>query len=61
MESNKYKQMPTSQLREYVLVNRQDIEALREYMSRPGKISKSLFYNATREEITEVLQQIIDG
>ena len=60
MKSNKYKQTPTSQLREYVLVNRQDIEALKEYMNRPGKISKSLSYNATREEITKVLQQIID-
>ena len=59
MKSNKYQQMSTSVLREYVLANRQDIEALREYVNRPGKVSKSLSKNATGEEITKVLQQMI--
>ena len=52
--------MSTSQLREYVLANRQDIEALREYINRPGKISKSLSSNATKEKIAKVLQQMVD-
>lgn len=60
MELNKYQQMSTSQLREYVLANRQDIEALREYINRPGKISKSLSSNATKEKIAKVLQQMVD-
>ena len=60
MKSNKYQQMSVSQLREYVLANRHDIEALREYMNRPGKVSKFLSKDAIREKITEVLQQMVN-
>ena len=61
MKLNKYQQMSIKDLREYVLANRQDIEALREYINRPAKVSKSLSGDATGEEITKVLQQMIDN
>ena len=60
MKPSRYQRMSASQLREYVLANRHDLEALREYMNRPGKVSKSLSKDATREKITEVLQQMVN-
>ncbi len=61
MEQIKYKQMSRKELKEYCLTNRHDIEALREYMARPGEKSRIIPPGASSEEITSVILEVLDS
>ena len=54
-----YKTMSNKDLKQYILENRSDTEALREYMSRPKSNSIVVAADASKEETERALKEAI--
>ena len=55
-----YKSMTRKQLKQYLLDNRNDLEALRELQSRPKKNSVTIPADTSREEAERILREAIN-
>ena len=56
-----YKSMTQRELKQHLLDNRNDLEALRELKSRPKHSSLTLSANTIKEESDRILRDIIDN
>ena len=55
-----YKTIPNKDLKQYILENRSDTEALREYMSRPKFNSIVVAADASKEDTERALKEAIE-